>query len=52
MVMTRPTLNAFFQNWARSELSFSDKVRQAVANNKIKAERGSQCCGNHGQVGC
>lgn len=50
--MTKPTLNAFFQNWTRSELSFGDKVRQAVANNKIKAKRGSSCCGNHGQVGC
>ena len=50
--MARPTLNAFFQNWTRSQLSFAGKVRQAVANNKIKAERGSSCCGNHGQVAC
>ncbi len=50
--MAKPTLNAFFQNWTRSELSFIDKLRQAVANNTIKAERGSPCCGNHGEVGC
>lgn len=50
--MARPTLTDYLQNWTRSELSFADKVRQAIANNKIKAERGSQCCGNHGEVGC
>lgn len=52
IAMARPTVRDFFLNWTRSELSVPDRIRQGVKNNRIKLERGSECCGNHGEVGC
>ena len=50
--MARPSLTSAFQNWTRSELPYSERVRQAIKNTRIKLEQQSQCCGNHGEVGC
>lgn len=50
--MARPNPRDFVQNWTRSTLPMHKKVAQAMKNNAIKLKNGSNCCGNHGEVGC
>lgn len=48
----RPSLQAIFSNWQRSDAPFLVKVGMVFRNNWIKIRRGSSCCGHHGEVGC
>jgi hypothetical protein len=50
--MARPSLNAFFTNFASYNAPFPTKVRLAFANNWRKLRTRSNCCGNDGQPGC
>jgi len=48
----RPSIQAVFSNWNRSEEPFLFKLGMVLRNNWIKLRRGSSCCGHHGEVGC
>lgn len=48
----RPSIQAVFSNWHRSEEPFLVKLGMVFRNNWIKIRRGSSCCGHHGEVGC
>ena len=48
----RPSIQAIFSNWHRSEEPFLVKLGMVFRNNWIKIRRGSSCCGHHGEVGC
>jgi len=50
--MARRSPIAFFNNWNDPRWSFAEKVRMSIKNQRIKLQRGSSCCGNHGEPGC
>lgn len=50
--MSFPNPRSFVTNWTRSSLPFHEKLLQGTKNTAIKARNRSECCGNHGEVGC
>ena len=50
--MARPNLKDLRNNWCGAEGPWPKKLRRAAANFAIKFRTGSNCCGNHGDVGC
>jgi hypothetical protein len=50
--MPRPSPLAFTRNWRASNASFAEKVAMLRKNTAIKIKNNSDCCGNHGEVGC
>lgn len=50
--MSRPSPFAFVKNWRASDASFAEKMAMLRKNTAIKAKNRSDCCGNHGEVGC
>jgi hypothetical protein len=50
--VARPGLHIFLQNWRNSDASLREKLREAIANQAIKARTHSTCCGHPGQPGC
>ena len=48
----RPSFRESMKNFWSSDLPFAERVRLTLKNNAIKARRGQNCCGNHGEPGC
>jgi hypothetical protein len=47
-----PSAKTGIDNWRRSELPFSEKLRLSMRNTFTKLRNRSSCCGHPGEPGC